>query len=897
MARRVTLGILIAAAAFLALTHGNDVAAFVTTARGGSVSWLAVAAVLQAGYYLGYVLTYRQAFASVGIHRRVAELTPVMLASVFVNTVTPSAGTAGPALMIDDATRRGHETGASTAAVVIGQFADFAGFAVVMAAGFTYLAVLGRLTVLEGVAAVVFLGLVAAIGAALVLALVRPTALDRAFGALEHVAARIVSAFKRPEMRPWAARVSAEFSAAVRLSAQKPGAVVSAWLVAVVGHTLDLGCFIAVGWAFGWHPIGPLIAGYAVGIVVWLTSIVPQGVGVVEGSVALLLVSFGAPPATAAAISLTFRGLTFWLPFLAGFVLLPGVSTFRGDRGLAAGEFPAKAAAVLVFTVGAVNILSASTPGLASRMALLESFSPFGVRAGHLAAVLAGIALIMLSRGLWHHKRAAYLLTIALLAASAASHLVKGLDYEEAIVAMAVMVWLLTEGATFYAKPDAPSIRQGVRALLAACAITLAYGTIGFWLLDRHFSVNFGLWAAVRQTFVMFSQFYDPGLQPITGFGRYFADSIYLVGAVTLGFALVVLLRPVLIRGPASAAERERARAVVEAHADSALAAMALLPDKSYWFSEGGSVVAFAVSGGVAVALGDPIGPGGDLANATRGFTAFARQNGWLPTFYETDDGSVPGYAELGYASTCVGYEAIVPLGEFSLSGKSYRTIRNTINRRTEEGFVAEVLPAPQPAKVLRELRDVSDVWLSTVKGSEKRFSLGWFDDAYIRACDVMVVRSAHGQIVAFANIVSEYQLNEATIDLMRHRPEAPSGVMDFLFVKLFEWSRERGFASFNMGLSPLAGLGEDSEHGVTEKLLALVYEHGNALYGFRGLHEYKEKFHPVWEPRYLVYPDATSLPAVFAAVVRVNSGEHPFRQYIDRTFRRSPRTDLASST
>jgi phosphatidylglycerol lysyltransferase len=897
MARRVTLGLLIAAAALLALTHGADVAAFVTTARGGSASWLAVAALLQIGYYLGYVLTYRQAFASVGIHRRLAELTPVMLASVFVNTVTPSAGTAGPALMIDDATRRGHETGASTAAVVIGQFADFAGFAVVMAAGFTYLAVLGRLTVLEGVTAVAFLALVAAIGGALVLALVRPVALERAFLVLERAASRVASAFRRPEMNPWAARVSAEFSAAVRLSARRPGAVVSAWLVAVVGHTLDLGCFIAVGWAFGWHPIGPLIAGYAVGIVVWLTSIVPQGVGVVEGSVALLLVSFGAPPATAAAISLTFRGLTFWLPFLAGFALLPRVSTFRDDREQAAGEFPAKAAAVLVFTVGVVNILSASTPGLAARMRVLESFSPFGVGAGHLATVLAGIALIMLSRGLWHHKRSAYLLTVALLAFSAGSHLLKGLDYEEAIIALAVMVWLLTEGTTFYAKPDAPSLRQGARALLAAFAITLAYGTAGFWLLDRHFSVNFGLWAAIRQTAVMFTQFYDPGLQPITGFGRYFADSIYLVGAVTFGFALIVLLRPVVIRRPATAEELERAEAIVEAHGGSALAALALLPDKSYWFSSGGSVIAYAVSGGVAVTLGDPIGPAEDLVDATRGFVEFATRNAWLPTFYETDDGSVPGYAEVGYSSTCVGYEAIVPLGEFTLSGKSYRTIRNTINRRTEEGFVAEVLSAPQPPRVLRELRDVSDVWLSTVKGSEKRFSLGWFDDDYIRDCDVMVVRSRLGQIVAFANVLSEYQSNELTIDLMRYRPEAPAGVMDFLFVKLFEWSRDSGFDTFNMGLSPLAGLGEDPEHGVTEKLLALVYEHGNALYGFRGLHVYKEKFHPRWEPRYLVYPDAASLPAVFAAVVRVNSGAHPFKSYIERTFSRSRNPDPASST
>jgi phosphatidylglycerol lysyltransferase len=522
---------------------------------------------------------------------------------------------------------------------------------------------------------------------------------------------------------------------------------------------------------------------------------------------------------------------------------------------------------------------------------------PFGVTAGNMAAVLAGIALLMLSRGLWRHKRSAYLLTVALLALSAVSHLIKGLDYEEAVIALAVMVWLLTEGATFYASSDAPSLKQGIRALLAAFLITIAYGTMGFWLLDRHFSVNFGLWAAIRQTFVMFTQFYNPGLQPITGFGRYFADSIYLVGAFTLGLALVVLLRSVVIRQPASADEHRRARSIVEEFGSSSLAALALLPDKSYWFSDGGSVMTYAVSGGVAVTLGDPIGPAPDLDDAVRDFVTFSSRKGWLPAFYETNDRAVPGYAQIGFPSVCLGYEAIVPVKEFSLAGKSFKSIRNAVNRLSQEGYVSELLPAPQPPKVLRALRGVSDVWLNSVKGSEKRFSLGWFDDDYIGGCDVMVIRSQRGTIVAFANLISEYQVNEATIDLMRHRPEAPPGVMDCLFVRLFEWAHDQGFESFNMGLSPLAGLGDDPGHGVTEKLLALVYENGNALYGFRGLHDYKDKFHPTWEPRYLVYHDAGSLPAVLTAVIRVNSGAHPFRSYLERSLIRPPKTDLASST
>lgn len=873
MARRIALAVAIAAAALLALTHGADIAALLATARGGSATWLGLAVLLQAGYYLGYVLTYRQAFASVGIRRPLLDITPVVFASVFINTVTPSAGTAGPALLVDDATRGGHPAGTAAAAVLLGQFADFAGFAVVMAGGFTYLAAIGRLTVIETLAAAVFVALVAAMGAGLVLALRRPATFARWLAVAERGVAKVVRLVRMKPPAPWAERVAAEFSESVSSVGAHPERIAGVWAIAVVGHVFDLACFIAIGRAFGWHQVGPLVAGYAVGVVVWLTSIVPQGVGVVEGSVTLLLASLGMPTATAAAVSLTFRGLTFWLPFLIGFALLPRVRSFATDAQHVRSRLPARMAAVLVFGVAVVNLLSAATPSLADRLALLERFLPFSVTVGNLAAVLAGVALLLVSRGLWHHKRSAYLLTIVLLGASALSHVVKGLDYEEAIVALAVMFWLLTERASFYARADAPSIRQGLRVLAGAFAITLAYGTAGFWLLDRHFSVNFALLPAIRQTIAMFTQFYDPGLQPVTGFGRYFAGSIYVVGAATFGFAILMLLRPAVVRQPATAAERERAARIVRRYGRSSIAAMALLPDKHYWFSAGGSVVSYTVSGGMAVALGDPIGPAPDLRDATMGFAHFADGMGWRAVFYETDSPDEPGYAALGYQAVSIGNEAIVRLSEFTIEGKSRKSMRNRVNRLAADGFVAEVLPAPQSARTLAELREVSDAWLAMQKGSEKRFSMGWFDDAYLRDCDVMVVRSSHGAILAFANLVSEFQANEATIDLMRHWPGAPSGLMDFLFVRLFEWARSQGFETFNLGLSPLSGLDDDSAR-LPEKALNLVYEHGNAFYGFRGLHEYKDKFSPMWEPRYLVYPDAGALPAALTAATRANSGD-----------------------
>src|SRR5262249_18416313 len=157
-----------------------------------------------------------------------------------------------------------------------------------------------------------------------------------------------------------------------------------------------------------------------------------------------------------------------------------------------------------------------------------------------------------------------------------------------------------------------------------------------FYLLDRHYSVNFGFWAAARQTVIMFTQFYDPGLVPLTQFGRYFEYSIYVVGAATFPYALFMMARPVLLPGQPSPLTRAQAAAIVEAHGRTALAHLALLDDKAYYFSPGGSLVAFTVYGRIAVALGDPISPLLDLGPAIAGYTEFCRLNDWQPVFYQT---------------------------------------------------------------------------------------------------------------------------------------------------------------------------------------------------------------------------------------------------------------------
>jgi phosphatidylglycerol lysyltransferase len=188
-------------------------------------------------------------------------------------------------------------------------------------------------------------------------------------------------------------------------------------------------------------------------------------------------------------------------------------------------------------------------------------------------------------------------------------------------------------------------------------------------------------------------------------------------------------------------------------------------------------------------------------------------------------------------------------------------------------GYKAEVLEPPYSPRMLRELQTISDDWLTSRGAYELRFSLGWFDKAYLNSCPILLVRDKEGFIEAFSNIVTEYQANEVAVDLMRHRSYSEKGMMDFLFVSLFQWARERGFASFNLGLSALSGIGEHPRDPAIERALHYIYENVNRFYNFKGLHAFKEKFHPVWSPRYLIYPNAASLPVVSAALLRANLG------------------------
>jgi len=278
------------------------------------------------------------------------------------------------------------------------------------------------------------------------------------------------------------------------------------------------------------------------------------------------------------------------------------------------------------------------------------------------------------------------------------------------------------------------------------------------------------------------------------------------------------------------------------------------------------------VSGRAWIALGDPVGPQESRRELAWEFrNEVDRHDGWT-VFYQVPPESLPLYVEVGLQFALLGEEAQVSLDSFSLDGHERKELRHATRRGEAEGLSFDVAPPERVAAVLPELRRVSDGWLARKNAREKGFSLGCFDEPYLVHFPVAIVRR-EGRVVAFANLLVAGDRGEASIDLMRFDDDAPGVGMDYLLTNVMLWARREGFATFNLGMAPLSGI-EDRPHGPAwNRLAALAYRHGEHFYNFQGLRRFKEKFRPVWQPRYLASPGGLALAPVLVSVASLVAG------------------------
>jgi len=513
---------------------------------------------------------------------------------------------------------------------------------------------------------------------------------------------------------------------------------------------------------------------------------------------------------------------------------------------------------VTTFIGGAILLLSGATPGLPSRMRLLSTLVPLAViESSHFIASMTGAMLLVLSRGLGRRLDAAWWLTVAALSIGIVSSLLKGVDYEEALVLAVILAALIPARRHFYR-----------RASLTSEMFTPAWTSMTIVALGTSVWLGFFVYQHVNYSNDLWWRFAVRGDAP-----RFLRAT---VGATAILFlvALQRLLTPVKEdETPSDDPElREKLRAIVRRSPDTS-ANLALIGRKRILFSDDeNAFVMYGVEGRSYIAMGDPIGQPRERQELAWQFRELADRHGASTVFYQVRMHNLPLYLDLGLALLKLGEEARVSLPDFALDGGARKGLRRVVKGVEKEGCTFEIIDEAHVPAALPRLRAISDDWLSAKRTREKGFSIGYWDDAYISGAPVAVIRQA-GEIVAFANLWEGAGREELSVDLMRYASTAPDGVMDYLFIQLMLWGREQHFAHFNLGMAPLSGLENRQLAPVWSRVGALLFKHAENFYNFQGLRAYKEKFDPVWEPRYLASPGGLALPRILTNVSALVSG------------------------
>ncbi|WP_097459264.1 bifunctional lysylphosphatidylglycerol flippase/synthetase MprF [Mangrovitalea sediminis] len=626
-------------------------------------------------------------------------------------------------------------------------------------------------------------------------------------------------------------------------------------------------------------PLPLFVAGFVLSAALGIASLLPGGLGVFDGALLLTLSSSANHADTLAGI-LLFRLFYYLIPWLIAVYLGAELLTVRSPtlrNRLASrlqrypllgilqlpvswlASFGVRVLAWMTFAAGLVLLLSSASPSIAERTALLHDYLPVpAIEGSHFVSVAIGVLLVGLARGIAGQVRSAYRLTQVLLLSGAVFSLIKGIDYEEALFLLMVAVLLRGRQRFFYRETYALFSRRNVNwfiGFILALALFMAVGDL--LTTDSHLMHLLAHWGY--------------GVMHPTRF----LQSVLVMAITVLGFLGWSWFR---MPGPPlhkpKAEELEQTRRFFERNGSNNFSHLAFMGDKHLFYgAEEKVLIQFGAIRNVFVALGDPVGPDALIDQAIREFREFADRHDRVPVFYEVDEDRLHHYHDCGFRLFKLGEEALVPLTDFTLSGKRKGDLRAAVNRAEREGLTFDILEHPLPESLWQQLQQISDAWLQERQGAEKGFSLGAFTRDYLEASPIAVVRR-QDDIIAFANLMPGYgQKYEFSVDLMRHVPDAPGGTMDFLFVRLMEYGRDQGYTYFNLGMAPLAGVGDTPYAFRSERLASLAYKYGNRLYNYKGLRRYKDKFSPEWRGAYLAYPHGRNVQTLLLDIAALVAG------------------------
>jgi phosphatidylglycerol lysyltransferase len=518
--------------------------------------------------------------------------------------------------------------------------------------------------------------------------------------------------------------------------------------------------------------------------------------------------------------------------------------------------------AIATAGAGVMLLFSGATPSDPARFLLVVRYAPLIlIEISHFLSSIIGLALILVAFGLSRRLDAAWIAAMLLLPVAAALALAKGFIWEESAVLIAVFLGLTPFRLAFSRAARLSRMEITPGWLVSAAAAMAGAAIVGWWSFQN---VDYG-----QKSFL--GAIFNPDADAARAVRSSAAAAVLL-----LGFGIWRLLATPAMPRVVGEDDPEflRVRAILaSAEAAEPGSNLALLGDKRFLFSESGaSFLMFGARGRSWIAIGAPVGRRDERQELFWRFRELADAHAARPAFYGLGPEDLPELVDLGFSIQKIGESAAVPLSTFSLEGRRRGNLRRSWRKTGEEGALFEVIGPPEVCAVMDELKRLSDTWLAHHAGDEKTFSLGHFDPAYVAEFPVALAR-VNGRIVAFATLWTTAQRTAFSIDLMRYADDAPKDIMDFLFVELIDWGKRQGYLAFDFGMAPLAGLDDRPLAPIMSRVGRLLFERGEDIYNFQGVRRFKDKYDPLWAPRYIAAARKWAIPILMADIGLLSSG------------------------
>lgn len=518
-----------------------------------------------------------------------------------------------------------------------------------------------------------------------------------------------------------------------------------------------------------------------------------------------------------------------------------------------------KLLAVGVALVGLASLVSALTPDLADRVALLTSLIPIqATRTAHVIVFELGVLLIIVAFGLARRRHRAWQLALILLAFTAALHLAKGLDAEEAIAALTLLVLLIVKRAAFTVEGAHHATRRCLTwvGYLAGAGVLLAIASAE--AVARRADNPISLREAAEQS-----------LNALVGA----PDSLSALGlytAVAIVVTAILWLRPVPPPSPSENHHRDIARRILCRYAHDGLSYFSLRQDMTLAFArDNQAMLAYRVVAGVAIVSGDVIGSKHARAELLHTFHTEQIAAGRRVAAVGLPQSSCALWEQAGLMTTYIGDEAIVVPQQFSLAGRTMRKVRQSVHRIERAGYTVRIARRRDiDLALLNRLREASSTWLGGQ--GERGFSMA-LDSPWAEEhddCVFAIALAADGSPAAYIHFVPVLTTGDLSLSTMRRAATAPNGLNEAILAAVFGWARAAGIGRVGLNFSAFGRILRSDDLQGFERLAAEALMRGDRWFQLERLDAFNRKFLPVWEPRYAACERRVDLPQAAVAIL-----------------------------